>query len=520
MRRGTPFWDHLTAHGVPASAIKVPASYPAAEDSQTELLAGLGTPDIMGTYGTFQALTDDPELLARGASGGKLHALAFDGGQRGRAAIEGPNDPLAAKPEVLTLPIEILRGTDRRAAVIRVDGHELLLAEGEWSPWLPVEFDPGMLVGNIHGMVRLFVKSLDPHVTIYVSPVNIDPLRPDLPLTSPPDFATQLASQIGRFYTEGMAEDTKALESGVLSYGEFVQQAGHVFQERRALLDYQLERFRGGFLFFYISTTDLVSHMLWKAFDPGLEGEIAEHKETIPGLYASMDALVGSVVERLPAGTDLIVLSDHGFEACRRNFHINTWLMNRGYLVPRTDGGHGEGPMGYVDWGKTQAYAMGLNQLFVNLKGREPEGLVPEDERERTLTMVKRELESYRDPETGQRVFSQIALAPQGANPERAPDLILGYNRGYRCASASAIGQVSDVEVEENTDKWSGDHCMAPKHVPATLITSLPQKQSNPNLLDLAPTILAHFGIEAPQEMTGRDLFGQSAPRKTEESEA
>jgi len=335
--------------------------------------------------------------------------------------------------------------------------------------------------------------------------VNIDPLRPDLPLTSPPEFSEQLARKVGRFYTEGMAEDTKALESGVLSYDEFVDQASHVLKERRSLLDYQLERFQGGFQFFYVSTADLVSHMLWKAFDRNLEGEIADHRETIPALYATMDELVGSVWERLPGGTELVVMSDHGFEACRRNFHINTWLMNNGYLVP---GGNGEGPMGYVDWGKTRAYAMGLNQLFLNLKGREPEGIVSQDERAPTMTMLKRQLESYRDPMTGGSVLTTVAFAPQGANPDRAPDLILGYNKGYRCASLSAIGQIGPEEVEENTEKWTGDHCMAPKHVPATLISSMPLAVRDPSLLDLAPSILGHFDIEAPTEMTGRPIFG------------
>jgi predicted AlkP superfamily phosphohydrolase/phosphomutase len=89
----------------------------------------------------------------------------------------------------------------------------------------------------------------------------------------------------------------------------------------------------------------------------------------------------------------------------------------------------------------------------------------------------------------------------------RAPDIICGFNRGYRTSGESAIGGMNPEIVADNMDWWSGDHCMNPLHVPATFISNFKINKKVPDMKDMAPTILKHFGINNPSTMTGKSLI-------------
>jgi predicted AlkP superfamily phosphohydrolase/phosphomutase len=522
LRGGRAFWQTLEEHHVPATVVQVPANFPPAGSTYNESMAGMGTPDLMGTYGTFQIVTDDPELAKRKLPGGIAHQVDFRGGQRARAALQGPPDPLSAGGAPLTVDMEIVRDPDRDVVLVRLGDDEVVLQPGEWSEWVPIGFDLSLSTSDLPGMVRLQLDQVRPHLVLYVSPTNIDPTSPAMPISAPAEFAEDMARDVGRFYTETMPEDTKALALGLLSDEDFLAQDTIIWQERRRMLDRELARFlgdpatgrpgRNGVLFFYFGSIDLLSHAFWRTLDltlrPEHAAEDAKYAHVIPDLYARMDALVGEVIARVGPDTDIVVMSDHGFAPYRYKVNLNLWLAQQGYLSLLPPEQTRPGPLGYIDWENTQAYAMGLNQVFINLQGREKHGAVPAEEYDVVVDRLARQLEGFRDPNTDTLVITEAVRPGPTEYRERAPDLLIGYARGYRSSDDSAEGRVSGEDViEPNRDKWSGDHCMHPSHVPGVLITNRKVEAQEASLLDLAPTILSYFGVAQGQAMTGAPLW-------------
>jgi predicted AlkP superfamily phosphohydrolase/phosphomutase len=512
LRRGVSFWEALEGRGVAATVLKMPANFPPDERWRSRTLAGMGTPDLLGTAGTFQLLTDDPAFVGRELRGGLVHRLDFAGGQTARARLTGPPDPFSARRAPLTVPVEVAVDRARGVALVRLGDELRLLTPGEWSGWVPLAFSPALGRG-MPGMVRLFLRALAPHVVLYVSAVNLDPLRPALPLGSPAGYPAELARALGRFHTLGMPEDTKALAAGVFRPEDFLAQAAEILGESERLARYELARFRAGVLFAYFSTLDETSHVFYRALDPGAPAAARAQARVIPALYARMDRLVGDLARAAGPETLVLVISDHGFAPFTRKVNLNTWLARRGYLAVRPAGQAGAGPLGHLDWSHTQAYALGLNGVYLNQRGREAEGVVPPEERADVLRRLRRELEGFVDPDSGARVVVSARPPAAGADPWRAPDLIIGYDRGYRVSDESAIGTVAEQVIEPNRDVWSGDHCMDADVVPGVLVANRPLGATRASLADIAPTILARLGVAPPPQMTGRDLGPKEGPR-------
>ena len=212
------------------------------------------------------------------------------------------------------------------------------------------------------------------------------------------------------------------------------------------------------------------------------------------------------------------VCSDHGFAPYYRSFHVNAWLREHGYLVLK-DGvrpGTTEFLAG-IDWSRTRAYSIGINGLYLNLRGREKYGSVnPGREREDLLQELVRELEAVVDPEVGRRAIKYAYrndIVYSGDWRGRGPDIILGYDAGWRGSNESALGEVPAEVFVDNLMKWSGDHCMAADVVPGVVIASRPFALPDPTLADLAPTILGLFGVEPLPAMTGRNLYSTEGER-------
>jgi predicted AlkP superfamily phosphohydrolase/phosphomutase len=502
LRKGTAFWQVLDGHDVPYTILKMPSNFPPAACAG-KTLSGLGTPDLVGSYGTFSFYTDDPEFASMEASGGTIYPVIMREGKVS-ASITGPQNTLKKDRPLLRAPFVV--HTDRKsgAAKISIGDRELLLAVGEWSPWVEVSFDVLGPLHSLRGACRFYLKSLDPYFKLYVSPVNIDPADPALPISTPPGYAREIYEGIGRFYTQGMAEDTKALEWGVLDDGEFIDQARIVLEERRRLLDFALDRYGGGLLFFYISTLDLGQHMLWRNMDPDHPAhtrEAARYKDQIEEFYGEMDRIVSHVRDRIPADAALFIMSDHGFSPYYRNFNINTWLYENGYLeLVNPSAVEGSTLIDNVHWRRTKAYALGINSLYVNLRGRESQGAVLSGpERDALVDELRARLLEVKDPVTGEHAIKSVYRARDvyhGPETENAPDLIIGYNIGYRCSDDSALGGLSRDTFSYNMGKWSGDHCMAAELIPGTVVTNQKLLVGDPRLTDFFATILSLFGID------------------------
>ncbi|MGH7823245.1 MAG: alkaline phosphatase family protein [Candidatus Binatia bacterium] len=512
LRRGKAFWNLLEERGVPATVVKIPANFPP-EPSRARTLSDMGTPDMRGTYGTFFFFgTETPGGKTGSVSGGVIERVTVEDG-RVRASVPGPQNPFRADLERARCEFEAFLDPDSGAVKIEIGGEKVVLAVGEWSDWVPVRFDLVPGVASVAGIVRFHLQEVAPDFRLYVTPVNLSPADPALPISTPPEYVQDLFERVGYFYTQGIPELTAALTADVLDDGDFLDQARDIYEERLRLLELELGRFRDGFLFVYFGGADQVSHMFWRSFDEDHPAhDSGAHRDAILATYRELDAALGRTLAALEGGPDttLIVLSDHGFAPFARAVHLNSWLRDEGFLALR--GGAKAGGELYrdVDWPKTRAYGLGLNGLYVNLAGRERYGTVAAGEREALVEDLARRLLEWRDPDGGASVVSRVYRREEiysAAHRDIAPDLVVGYAHGYRVSNESALGEAPAVTIEDNEKKWSGDHCIAADLVPGVLLANRPVEAGAWDLEDVAPTILALFGIEPPKEMTGKPFL-------------
>jgi predicted AlkP superfamily phosphohydrolase/phosphomutase len=504
LRKGQPFWEVLEAHGIGTTIVRMPANFPPS-GSATREVTGMGTPDILGGYGTFSFYTSEPFAFGgRALSGGTVYPVEVVNG-RVSAALEGPDNPFRTKPEKVRADLVVDVDTSRRYVKIAVGAEERILKVGEWSDWVPVQLSL-MPTQKLEVEARFYLKALDPYFELYVSPLNMDPLAPAMPVSSPDDYAAELARATGRYYTQGMPEDTKSLRTGVLGPDEFLEQAQIAGDENRRQYQYVLDRFTGGFLFYYFGNVDQVSHMMWRPRDLGHpaydERTDRRHAEVVETLYEGLDAIVGETAARLGPDDLLVVMSDHGFTSWRRSFHLNSWLRDQGYLVLRNPNAEDPGLFGNVDWQRTRAYALGLNGLYINVAGREKTGIVNPADRERLAGEIAEKLLATIDPATRAPAVTKMYRREQvyrlaGKEVERiAPDLIVGYAKGTRGSDESALGGLPREVIVDNRDPWNGDHCMDHESVPGILLASRALRKHAPSLETLAAAILAEFGID------------------------
>jgi predicted AlkP superfamily phosphohydrolase/phosphomutase len=522
LRKGKAFWQILDEHGIPNTIFRIPANFPPVP-AKGETLSGMGTPDLRGTYGTFSFYTDDPTAAPGPVEGGQIIPVQLQDSKL-IANLIGPDNTFRKGAPPATEPFEIAIDPLEAVARISVQDQQFVLREGEWSDWVRVEFQLIPLFGHVRGMCRFYLKQAHPRFQLYVSPINIDPLSPALPISTPSSYSRLLSEESGEFYTQGIAEDTKALSAAVLDDNEYLQQARTVLAEHRRIFDAEFPKFTQGMFFFYFSSLDLNSHMMWRLMDakhPGYDAGSAEHNgSAIADFYHQMDDVLGEIMSRLDSKTTLLVLSDHGFAPYYRSFNLNTWLLQNGYIKMKvaaaTDTTE---PFAGVDWTQTRAYGLGLNGLYVNLRGREQNGIVqPGAEADALIRELKDKLLEGTDPQSGLPVITRIDIASQayrGPYAQSGPDLIIGYNRGYRAGWKTILGAFPPDILEDNTNPWSGDHCIDHTQVPGVLLSNQKIAAGAPSLLDIAPTILAEFGIGKSKEMLGRSVFssGSSAAR-------
>jgi predicted AlkP superfamily phosphohydrolase/phosphomutase len=473
----------------------------------------MGTPDMLGTYGTYQHYSTDCPFGGIEEGGGKRYRLIFEN-ETAKASIVGPENAFLKSPRPATVDFSVHRDVRANAAVIEVQGHKILLEPGRWSRWTKLAFElstPAFVPGkSVSGICRFYLQEVSPTFRLYVTPVNIDPSDPAVALSEPAGFVQDVSKKIGLYYTTGFQEDHKARTNGVFVDDEFLRQAGMVLEERLALFEYAIENYDDGLLFFYFSSSDLQSHMFWWDSDekhPTRSGpEARKYFEHIRRLYQKLDAVIGDIHDRYGSRATIIVMSDHGFANFGRQFNLNSWLRDFGYLNPREC----TSILRDCDWSRTTAYGLGINGLYLNLKGRERDGIVePGDEQERLLKQLAARLMAVRDY-NGQRVIRSVYRADEvyaGSATALSPDLIVGYARGYRASWATCLGDLTEDVLIDNDAAWSADHCADALEVPGVLCCNRSIHSPSPSLVDLAPSILEDFGLPTPSSMVGRSIF-------------
>lgn len=488
-RKSEPFWRILSRYGVQCTILRVPVTFPP-EKFDGRQLSAMCTPDLKGTQGSFSQFTT--ALAEANFEGGSRYPLKRAGADL-EGELEGPDDPLRDGAGPLRIPFRITPGEN--GAALRIAGQTILLRTGEYSPWVKLVFRsaPGV---KAKGIARFLVTAAAPEFTMYVTPVQIDPEDPALPISQPSCYAVYLAKLVGLYATAGLAEDTWALNEGVLDERGFLEQAWSIHREREAMFLGALERTRHGVVACVFDASDRIQHMFYRKADGA----------AIEDMYRRMDELVGKTLRHADGRTAVFVLSDHGFRAFRRGVNLNTWLLRNGYLALKNGRSEGGRYFEGVDWSRTRAYTVGLAGLYLNLKGREAQGIVEPGAEALALTEeLIAKLTGL--PDAGavaiRSVYASRSLY-HGPYIDAAPDLIVGYNDGYRTSWDAAVGKTGAAVIEDNDKAWSGDHCVDPPLVPGVLFSNLPVRAEDPGIEDMAATALALFGIPRPAWMEGK----------------
>lgn len=507
MRRGTPFWHRLGDAGVFCSIVRVPVTFPP-EKFPGVLLSGMCVPDLKGSQGTFCFCT------TRAANGrfreGGVRIPFERIASEYRCFIPGPEDPLGSGKD-LRAEFTVRPNSDGAKAEIKLDSESFILKVGEYSEWVPVKFKAG-LGFSARGICRFYLKQLTPEVEVYVTPVNIDPARPDLPISHPVTYSIYLAKLFGPYATLGLAEDTWALNEEVLDDKAFLAQCYGNHEDRERMFFDALAKTPQGLCACVFDTTDRVQHMFWRYLEdghPAAKDVPADSRpQVIQELYARMDDLIGRVMKKIDDETLLLVISDHGFKSFARCVNVNAWLHENGYLALK-DGKTESGDwFEDVDWSRTRAYTMGLNGIYLNIKGREREGIVDAGAESTALKEeLRTKLHGLVDPASGKiSITGMFDCEGVYAGPyvDNAPDLIVGYGAGYRASWDSVMGKVTGTVFEDNTKAWSGDHCVDPRLVPGVLFSNRKINVEKPAIVDVAPTMLQLFGLNLPAYFDGK----------------
>jgi predicted AlkP superfamily phosphohydrolase/phosphomutase len=509
LRKSRPFWNVLSDHGIFSNVLRVPITFPP-EKLRGVLLSAMCVPDLRGTQGMFAHYTtrrrDEGEKI-----GGDVHTVAREG-NKVKADLIGPDHPFRPDKGSLKTPFVVtITGTGR--ATIKIDGTKYELKQGQYTDWIRVGFRASPVV-KVYGICKFLLLHTEPEFGLYVTPINIDPEKPAMRVGYPAVFSKYLAKKQGAFATLGLAEDTWALNEHVINDDQFIEQCLDADREREVMFFDAIEKTPHGLVVCVFDGTDRLQHTFWRDIDerhPARPDQgVIDSRDVIGDLYRRMDDLVGKTVAKCDRDdTMLMVISDHGFGPFRRGIDLNRWLLDSGYLVLQEGRGN-EDHLAGVDWSRTRAFAIGLSGIYINLKDKYSQGIVePGAEADRLREEIAERLTGLIDEEEGESAVKRVYIASKfyrGPYKENGPDLIPGYQRGYRVSWETAIGRTTDRIFHPNTKAWSGDHCVDPSLVPGILFCNRVIEDERPRLMDVGPTVLQMFGISVPDYMDGKAL--------------
>lgn len=511
-RKGVAFWDITTAERIPTTVIRIPTTFPP-DKIHGRMLSGFGVPDIRGGQGTFSFYSTDLAATGTGGPAGGYLVQLKRSGDTVETHLLGPRDRSRKPSQDLQIPLLIqIHG---ESASLSFQREQFDLKVGEWSGWKKITFKINAWT-SVDGIVRFHLGAVSPDIHLYVSPVNFDPRNPAAAISSPKSYSKELAEKIGMYHTLGQAEDTWSLNEGRVNEDTFLEQVYQVVQEREAMLFYELNRFDKGLLVCEFDTPDRVQHMFWRLHDPGhplYDAALAKQYEAVfPRLYQTMDRILGDVLKYVDGQTVLMVLSDHGFTRFRTAVHANRFLAKNGFLVFKqgiSADTHNEF-FANVDWSQSRAYAVGLAGIYLNLAGRERNGMVKAEEASGVLDQISKGLLELKDPASGKTIVRRVYRREEiykGPYAAESPDLVVGFEEGYRFSWQTALGAAPPEVMEPNAKRWSGDHCVDPPLVPGIFLANRKINTARPRIIDLAATVLKLLDVEVPPSMDGNSLL-------------
>ena len=450
------FFEEAADMGYASTALWWPAMFPARQSLPVNTLPGLGTPDIRGQLGVGILFTTEEETLKKTTVG----KLTMTGKGCFAASLPGPQTPGRNGPQTIHIPIS-LEVLDPNSAKLMIDGHQVDLRLGAWSEIVEMRFKAGMLF-NVYAITRFIAVSLQKEIRLYALPLQIHPLHSTWHYASSNSFAKKLWKDVGPYLTLGWPQDTTGLEDGCITDEQFLDLCQSIFERRIQILHYLMNDFREGVLGSIFDDLDRVQHMFFH-----------DRRDVVDDWYRRLDRFVGDIAARVDQWSGkyrFLILSDHGFSDFRNKVHLNRWLLENGYLFTQNEGNDLSG----VDWSKTVAYAVGLNSLYLNIAGREGQGVVSADHIENLLTELKSKLLDWKDGDQTS-VIQKIRLKHEtysGPYTRFGPDLVVGYAPGYRASAETGLGKIPALAIERNSDHWGADHCMDAEVVPGVIFAN------------------------------------------------
>ncbi|MFB3896278.1 MAG: alkaline phosphatase family protein [bacterium] len=524
-RQGVPLWEYTRQQNIHTVVFHCPDTFPA-EECSGEMISGLGVPDIRGTQGTFSfysdAVTDaDTEM------GGKIIKVEIKNNEIDTRVI-GPRNRFMKKPEArvdATVPLHIKIDRQNKKVTLDLQGKQQTIGLRQWSDWFTVDFKL-LPIRSVSGIGRFYLISLEPEFKLYLCPINFNPANPPFQISYPPEFSKQLAKQYGPYKTIGWAEETWGLNENRIDEDTFLEDLYDVFNRRSQQALDLLKKTDSNLFISVFESTDRAQHMFFRYLDPKhpmyTKDGAEKYGDTILKVYQKMDEFTGKVMKEIGPNTTLIVLSDHGFHTWRYTVNTNTWLVQNGFMKLQPNAEYQEKNLSqffgqgtffeHVDWSRTKAYAVGLSEIYINLQGREGQGIVvPGAEFESVRDEIIQKMKQFKNPLNGERVWYNVYKREEifhGAQAPESGDMVVGHNDGYRTSWQTALGGTPKDIIEVNQRKWSGDHCsFAPEITPGIMLSNRKIDRTNPAIQDMAPTILHLLGLEKGPDMDGTSFF-------------
>jgi hypothetical protein len=234
------FWELLSSKGIKSTIIRWPMTFPANE-LNGELLSGLGVPDLKGFLSGYTLYTE--ENISTEKDSNKIEIVKFNKNNIAHTKIYGPRFQRGPEIKDITAKLSIEK-IDNERVKISSEEKEMIVQVGQWSDWMTTEFAINFFTKK-SGNWKVYLESVEP-LKLFMTTMQINPLKPIVPISFPAKYSENLADKIGRYYTLGMAEETDGLLDGALSDDGFVKQIFQLEKEREKMFWSEFDKFKQG----------------------------------------------------------------------------------------------------------------------------------------------------------------------------------------------------------------------------------------------------------------------------------